>query len=172
MADVLAVVGVAYPVVKDLFKLVEKLKRLHDHIRNAKYDLSRVIKRTISVAQTYDFFRDTMKVAKKIQELAPMFNRHQQLIRSVNKESKRTIERLNHITGKFRSLIDDEPVSTVERLIAQYEWSRESKKTVPFLFQEMKVLERSMRTIGTLVHIQLLSQTHRSNGSGVVLAQV
>jgi negative regulator of sigma E activity len=113
-----------------------------------------------------------MKVAKKIQELAPMFNRHQHLIRSINKESKRTIERLNHITGKFRSLIDDEPVSTVERLIAQYEWSRESKKTVPFLFQEMKVLERSMRTIGTLVHIQLLSQTHRSNGSGVVLAQV
>lgn len=172
MVDVLAVAGLAYPIAKDLFKLVKKLKRLYEQIRNAKYDLFSVIKRTISVAQTYDFFRDTIKVARRIQELAPMFNRHQQIMRSIDEESKRTIGRLKHITGKFRSLIDNEPVSTVERWIAQFEWSRESKKTVPSLFQDMEVLERSMRTIGTLVHIQLLSQTHRRNGSDVALAQL
>jgi hypothetical protein len=101
-----------------------------------------------------------------------MFNRHQQLMGSIDEESKRTIGRLKHITGKFCSLIDNEPVSTVEGWIAQYEWSRESKKTVPSLFQDMEVLERSMRTIGTLVQIQLLSQTHRMNGSDVVLEQL
>lgn len=137
-----------------------------------KKDLSSVIKRTISVARTYDFFTDTMKVARGIQELAPMFNRHQKLMGSIDEESIRTIGRLKHITGKFRSLIDCEPVSTVERWIAQFEWSRESKKTVPSLFQDMEVLERSMRTIGTLMHIQLLSQTYQRDGSDVVVAQL
>jgi hypothetical protein len=74
-----------------------------------------MIKRTISVAQTYDFFGDTIKVTRKIQELAPIFNRHQKLIGSINKESKRTIRRLKHITSKFRSLIDSESISTIER---------------------------------------------------------
>lgn len=137
-----------------------------------KKDLSSVIKGTISVARTYDFFTDTMKVARGIQELAPMFNRHQKLMGSIDEESIRTIGRLKHITGKFRSLIDCEPVSTVERWIAQFEWSRESKKTVPSLFQDMEVLERSMRTIGTLMHIQLLSQTYQRDGSDVVVAQL
>jgi hypothetical protein len=113
-----------------------------------------------------------MKVARKIQELAPMFNRHQQLMGSIDEESLRTIGRLKHITSKFRSLIDDEPISTVERWIAQFEWSRASKETVPSLFQDMEVLERSMRTIGTLVHIQLLSQTHQRDGSDVIVAQL
>ncbi|KAJ5684743.1 uncharacterized protein N7477_001088 [Penicillium maclennaniae] len=171
MVDVLSVVGLAYPVAKDLFKLAKRLRRLHKQIRNAKTDLSSVIKRTISVARTYDFFRDTMKVAKEIQELAPVFNRHQHLMESIDEESIRTIGRLKHITGNFRSLIDGEPVSTVERWIAQFEWSRESKKTVPSLFQDMEVLERSMRTIGTLMHIQLLSRNRQRDGSGVVVAQ-
>jgi hypothetical protein len=172
MAEVLAVASFAYPIAKDLVKLARKLDRLLEQIRNAEKDLSSVIKRTISVAQTYDFFGDSINIARNIPELEPMFNRHQQLMGSIDEESKRTIRRLKHITGKFHSLIDNEPISTVERWIAQYEWSRESKKTVPSLFQDMEVLERSMRTIGTLVHIQLLSQTHRRNGSDVVLAQL
>lgn len=36
MADVLAVVGLAYPIAKDLFKLAKKLRRLYKQIRNAK----------------------------------------------------------------------------------------------------------------------------------------
>ncbi|KAF7136917.1 hypothetical protein CNMCM5793_006579 [Aspergillus hiratsukae] len=171
MAEVLAVVGLAYPIAKDLFKLANKLRTLYKQIRNAKNDLPSVIKRTRSLARTYDFFRDTMKVARKIQELAPMFKRHRQLMGSIEEESIRTIGRLKHITDKFRSLIDSEPISTVERWIAQFEWSRVSKKTVPSLFQDMKVLERSMRTIGTLVHIQLLSKTRQRDGSAVVVAQ-
>ena len=131
-----------------------------------------MIDRTITVARTYDLFRDTMKVARGIQELAPMFNRHQQLIGSIDEESIRTIGRLKHITGKFRTLIDGEPVRKVERWIAQYEWSREGKKTVPSLFQDMEVLERSMRTIGILMHIHLLSQTHQRDRSDVVVAQL
>ncbi|GFF64719.1 hypothetical protein CNMCM6936_005058 [Aspergillus lentulus] len=172
MADVLAVAGLAYPIAKDLLKLAKKLARLHRQVRNAKIDLTSVIKRTTSVARTYDFFRDTMKVARKIQELASMFNRHQQLMESIDEESIRTIRRLKHITSKFRSLIDGEPISTVDRWIAQFEWSRVSRKTVPSLFQDMEVLERSMRTIGTLVHIQLLSQIQQRDGSDVVVAQL
>jgi hypothetical protein len=79
---------------------------------------------------------------------------------------------LKHITRKFRTLIDGEPVGTIERLIAQFEWSREGKKTIPSLFQDMEVLERSMRTIGTLMQIQLLSQAYQGNGSDVVVAQL
>ena len=171
MADVLALAGLVYPIAKDLFKLAKKLTRLYKQIRNAKDDLSSVIKRIISVAQTYDFFGDTMKVARKIQELAPMFKRHQNLMRSIDEESKRTIGRLEHITNKFRFLINGESVGTVERWIALFEWSRE-RKTVPYIFQDMEVLERSMRTIGTLVHVQLLSQTHQRDGSDAVLAQL
>jgi hypothetical protein len=172
MADILAVAGLAYPIAKDLVKFAKKLRRLYKQIRNAKNDLFRVINRTISVARTYDFFRDTMKVARGIQELAPMFKRHQQLIGSIDEESIRTIGRLKHITRKFRTLIDGEPVGTIERLIAQFEWSREGKKTIPSLFQDMEVLERSMRTIGTLMQIQLLSQAYQGNGSDVVVAQL
>jgi hypothetical protein len=131
-----------------------------------------VRKRTTSVAQTYEFFGGTMKAAREVKELVPMFNRHQPLIESIDEESKRTIRRLRNITGKFNSLIDGEYVSTVERWIARFEWSRESKKTIPSLFQDMEVLERSMRTIGTLVHIHLLSKTHQRDGSHVVLAQL
>jgi hypothetical protein len=165
MADVVSPIG------KDLIRYARKLKRLLQQIRNAKNDLYNVIKRTRSVAQTYDFFKDTIKVAGRIQELAPMFNRHKQLIESVDEESNRTIERLKDLTGRFRSLIDGKPVNTIQRWIAQFEWSRESK-TVPSLFQDMEVLERSMRTIGTLMHIQFLSQIYRRDGSDAVLAQL
>lgn len=172
MADFLAVAGLVYPIAKDLVKFAKKLRKLYKQIRNAKNDLFRVINRTISVARTYDFFRDTMKVARGIQELEPMFKRHQELIGSIDEESTRTIRRLKQITGKFRTLIDGEPVSTVERWIAQFEWSQESKKTVPSLFQDMEVLEGSMTTIGTLMQIQLISQTHQRDGSDVVGAQM
>ncbi|CEJ59115.1 hypothetical protein PMG11_07751 [Penicillium brasilianum] len=172
MADFLAVAGLVYPIAKDLVKFAKKLKRLYKQIRNAKNDLFKVINRTITVARKYEFFRDTMKVARGIQELAPTFKRHQELIGSIDEESTRTIRRLKQITGKFRTLIDGEPVSTVERWIAQFEWSQESKKTVPSLFQDMEVLEGSMTTIGTLMHIQLISQTHQRNGSDVVGAQI
>jgi hypothetical protein len=47
MAEVLAVASFAYPIVKDLSKLVIKLNRLLEQIRNAEKDLSSVIKRTI-----------------------------------------------------------------------------------------------------------------------------
>jgi hypothetical protein len=50
--------------------------------------------------------------------------------------------------------------------------TRESQKTVPSLFQDIEVLERSMRTIGTLVHIYLLSITHQRDRSYTVLAQM
>lgn len=56
-----------------------------------------------------------MEVARKVQELAPMFNRHKQPIGSIDEESERAIGRLKHITGKFRSLIDYEPVGTADR---------------------------------------------------------
>ncbi|EAU33653.1 predicted protein [Aspergillus terreus NIH2624] len=112
-----------------------------------------------------------MAVARGIQGLAPLFKRHQQLIKSIDNESKRTIESLRHITRRLRSLRRGKPISTVERLIAQFEWTRESKKTVPSLFQNMEVLERSMRTTATLVNIQLLSQTYQQDPSDAVLAQ-
>lgn len=172
MADALSVAGFVYPIAKDIARLAKKLRRLYKQIRNAKNDLSCVIKRAKSVARTYDFFRDTMEVARKVRELAPMFNRHQQLIEEIDEESRRTIRRLKQITGNFRSLIDGNYVSTVERWMAQFQWSRESKKSIPSIFQDMEVLERSMRTIGTLVHIQLLVQTHQRDGSDVVLEQL
>lgn len=172
MAEALGVVGLAYPIVKDLLKVAKKLRRLHKQIRNAKNELSSVIERTITVARTYDLFRETMAVARGIQGLAPLFKRHQQLIKSIDNESKRTIGSLRHITRRFRSLRRGKPISTVERLIAQFEWTRESKKTVPSLFQNMEVLERSMRTTATLVNIQLLSQTYQQDPSDAVMAQL
>ncbi|KAJ5153203.1 uncharacterized protein N7482_009681 [Penicillium canariense] len=167
---ILGVVGVIYPIAQDLFRLAKNMKRAYEEVGHAKQDLYKVIKRTKSVARTYDLFKDTMTKVKKIEELAPMFKRHRKLIREVETESKRIIGRLKHITNIFRFMINVEPVSSVEKWVAQFEWFRESKKIVPCLFQDMKVLEKSMRTIGILVNTQILSRVYLRDRSHTILA--
>lgn len=164
--------GVVYPIAHDLLKLAKDMQRAYRGIRHAKQDLYKVIKRTKTVARTYEFFSGTMKGAKKIEELAPMFKRHRKLIKRVKTESKRIIGRLQCITNIFGSLITGKPVDSVEKWIAQFEWFRESKKVVPPLFLDMKVLEKSMRTIGILVNTQILQQAYLRDGSNLILAQL
>lgn len=172
MADPLSIVGVVYPIARDLLTLAQYMNMAYKGVRYAKQDLYKVIKRTKLVARTYEFFSDTMKDAEKIEALAPMFKRHRKLIRRVKTESKRIIGRLKRITNIFWFLINGEPVNLTEKWIAQFEWFRESKKVVPPLFQDMKILEKSMRTIGILVNTQMLYQAYQKDRSSPILAQL
>jgi hypothetical protein len=172
MTDPLSIVGVVYPVARDLFKLARHMKRAYKGIRHAKHDLNKVIRRTKTVARTYEFFRDTLKQAEGIEELAPMFKRHKRLIGGVEMESEQIITKLKDITKIFWFLMKGDPVNVTDKWIAQYEWFRKSKKVVPPLFQEMKVLEKSMRTIGILVNTQMLYKAYLKDRSNPILGQL
>jgi hypothetical protein len=172
MADPLSIVGVVYPIARDLLILAGKMKIAYKGIRYAKKDLGKVIERTKTVAKTYEFFSDTMKYAKKIPELAPMFKRHRKLIGKVKTESKRIISKLKRIKDIFGPLINGENVNWADKYIAHYEWFLENKKAVPHLFQRMKVLEKSMRTIGILVDIHMLYQVYQKDKSNPILVQL
>jgi hypothetical protein len=172
MADPLSIAGAVYPIVRDLIGLAKELKIAYKGIRYAKQDLDKVIKRTKIVAQTYALFSDTMKKEKKIQELTPMFKRHRKLIRNVETESERIIRRLDRIKDIFTPLINGEHVNRVDKSIAHYEWFIKKKKAIPYLFQRMKFLEKSMRTIGTLVNTQMLYQAYQKDNSNIILIQL
>lgn len=128
--------------------------------------------RTNIVARTYDFFSETMKNLKRIKELASIYARHGELIETVKRESRKIIKRLEYVTEIFWLQINENPVTTVDKWIAQFEWYRQSKKAVPSLFQDMKVLERSMKTIATLVNTQILLQAYERDGSELILSQM
>lgn len=172
MVDPLSVIGVVYPIARDLVELVKKLKKVYKGVRYAKQDLIKVMRRTNIVAGTYDFFRETMKNVQRIRELASIFDRHGELIETVKSESRKIIKRLEHITEIFWLQINKKPVNTVDKWIAQFEWYKQSKKAVPSLFQDMKVLEKSMKTIATLVNTQILLQAYERDGSELILSQM
>lgn len=172
MADPFSIAGVAYPIAKELLSLAVDMKKVYDEVHHAKPNFYKVISRTKTVARTYDFFMDTMSGARKIDELTPMFKRHRKLMRRVKTESERVIKRLKHIIRIFRFLIDGRPITAVDKWIAWFRWYRHSKKFIPPLFQEMKVLERSMRTIGILVTVQMLQNAHLKDRSSSVLPQL
>ncbi|KAJ6003843.1 hypothetical protein N7540_013125 [Penicillium herquei] len=150
MVDPLSIAGIAYPIAKDLLRLARSMKRAYQGIRYANQDLFKAIKRTETVAQTFNFFSESLDKAETIEELGLMFEQHRKLIESVNGEAKRTIKELEYITTICRSMMDCPHVSAIQRWIAHFEWYRASKSIVPPLFQDMKILERSMRTIGIL----------------------
>ncbi|EED19665.1 hypothetical protein TSTA_029400 [Talaromyces stipitatus ATCC 10500] len=72
MADPLSILGVVYPIAHDLFTLASYMNKAYKGIRYAKQDLQKVIKRTEAVAETYEFFSDTMKDAKGIEGSSPI----------------------------------------------------------------------------------------------------
>ncbi|KAF3396825.1 hypothetical protein DPV78_008294 [Talaromyces pinophilus] len=172
MVDPLSLIGVVYPIARDLVELVEKLKKVYEGVRYAKQDLIKVMIRTNIVAGTYDFFRKTMKNVKRIKELASIFDRYGKLIETVKSESRKILERLKRITKIFWFQITEKPANTVDKWIAQFEWYKQCKKAVPSLFQDMKVLEKSMKTIATLVNTQILLQAYERDGSELILSQI
>ena len=172
MIDPLSVTGVVYPIACNLVALVKKLKRVYKGVRYAKKDLIKVMRRTNIVARTYDFFNETMENVRRIQELASIYARHGELIGTVESESEKIIKRLEHITEIFWLQINKKPVNTVDKWIVQFEWYRQSKEAVPSLFQDMKVLERSMKTIASLVNTQILLQAYERDGSNLILSQM
>jgi hypothetical protein len=172
MVDPLSIVGVAYPIASNFVELIQKMKKVYKGIRFAKQDLMKVIERTEMVAETHAFFSQTINNVKSITELAPMFKQHGKLIERVERESNRIIGGLERITGPFWFLITGEPVTRTDKCIAQYEWFRDGQKSVSPLFQDMKVLEKSMRTIGILVNIQMSLQAYRRDRSNLMLAQM
>ncbi|KAL2869081.1 uncharacterized protein BJX67DRAFT_379560 [Aspergillus lucknowensis] len=144
MIDPISAASLAYPAAQDLVRLAQKMRLAYKEIRHAKQNLEETIERTERVAQTYELFRDTMKRAKRMKELAPMFEKYQVLLRRVRKEPRRIKNRLINITDIFRPLLGDTTIHPVQKFIAQYEWYRLSKKDIAPLFQEMGVLEVSM----------------------------
>ncbi|KAB8219290.1 hypothetical protein BDV33DRAFT_204607 [Aspergillus novoparasiticus] len=107
----------------------------------------------MTVAETYTFFRDTIKEARKIHELHPMFRKYKRLINRVDGESSATVQKLENVSSIFSPLGQRDPVHPAEKWMAQIRWYRKGNKTIIPLFQDMEVLEQSMRTIGTLVQI-------------------
>lgn len=172
MADPLSIAGVAYPIAKDFLRLCRRMKRAYQDIRYAKQDLFKAIKRTNTVAQTFEFFSESLDNARGIEELDSMFERHGKLIESVNGEAKRTIKRLDYITTICRLMMNSSHISPVQRCIAYFEWYRASKNVVPSLFYDMKILERSMRTIGILVNTQILHQVFLKTKDNTILTRL
>lgn len=158
-----------------LFQLAKKLKKLHDRIGNAEDDISKASARTKLVARTYRFYRDTIANARKAKELGTMFERHKDLIEGVHDESTQTIDRLECLIDPFIPLIEDETasISTFQRWMTRFEWTRQSKKIIPSLFQDMKILERSIAIIATLVNVQMLATyTNQGKEPDKALAQL
>lgn len=169
MADPLSIAGIAYPIAKDFLRLARSMKRAYQGIRYANQDLFKAIKRTETVAQTFNFFSESLEKAEGIEELGSMFKQHRKLIESVNGEAKRTIKELEYITTICRSMMNCPHVSPVQRWIAHFEWYRASKSIVPPLFQDMKILEKSMRTIGILVNMQILQTLLEKKDNSVLI---
>ncbi|KAL2816291.1 hypothetical protein BJX63DRAFT_143272 [Aspergillus granulosus] len=172
MADPISIGVGMYPIACHLLKLARGMQSVHDGMRYAKHDLRKVIQRTNTAAQTYDFFTDTMKKAKKTKELKPMFKNHGKLIDKVERESARIIRKLERITEAFELLRGTKPIGWFEKWIAQLKWYITSKDAVPQLFQDMKDFERTMRTIGILVIVQMLQQAYLKDTSNPILAQL
>ncbi|KAE8346394.1 hypothetical protein BDV24DRAFT_158631 [Aspergillus arachidicola] len=172
MVDPLSVIAFAYPVAKELSSLAKNIKKACTEIYHAKKHLERVIERTMTVAETYTFFRDTIKEARKIHELHPMFRKYKRLINRVDGESSATVQKLRNVRSIFSPLGREDPVHPAEKWMAQIRWYRKGNKTIIPLFQDMEVLEQSMRTIGTLVQIHILKQIYLKDRSNAILAQV
>lgn len=170
MADPLSLVALGYTVVKDLRKLARGMKKACKEIHYAKDNLEKVIERTKTIAETYRFFLDTMQEARKIRELQRMFDKYDSLINRVDGESSATVQKLQNVRSIFAPLGQKGPIHPTDKWMAQIRWYRKSNKTILPLFQDMKVLEQSMRTIGTLVQIHILKQMHFNDRSNAILA--
>ncbi|KAL4735034.1 hypothetical protein BDV11DRAFT_208838 [Aspergillus similis] len=156
MIDPLSAAGIAYPIAKDLYNCVKRLRRAYHEVQHAKESLKKVIDRAEIVAETYVFFSDTMADAKKIKELAQTFERRRNLIRNVKSESSQITKKLREITKIFSPILLDGPSDPVQRWITQFQWYRKEKSVVVPLLIEMQILQDSMGLIATLVNIQML----------------
>lgn len=172
MVDPLSVAGFIYPIARDLIALVQRLKEVYEGVRYARHDFNKVMRRTKIVAGTYNFFSEAMKNLKRIKELASLLGRHESLVETVESESRKIVKRLKQITEIFWFRINRKPATTVDKWIAQFEWYKESKEAIPSLFEDMQVLEKSMRTIGTLVNTHLLIHVYERDGSELILSQM
>lgn len=92
--------------------------------------------------------------------------------KKVEDESQKIVDRLTNIKGKFWFLLERKPSSLIDQWIAHWLWYKESKKTVPALFQHMEVLENSMTTIGILVNTHILLQYYETGPSQQLSAQM
>lgn len=80
-----------------LFQLARRLRRLYKRMRNASGEILNLRNRTKILAQTYEFFKDTMDNVGRLEELSHVFERHKKLLMGVDDESKRTINRLTQL---------------------------------------------------------------------------
>ncbi|KAL4876695.1 hypothetical protein BJY04DRAFT_222871 [Aspergillus karnatakaensis] len=156
MVDPLSAAGLAYPVVKDLFRLAKRLRQAHREIKYAREDLIRVIERIEIVADAYELFHETMAGAKKNKALRRSLRKKRHLMEKVEAESARLLNTLERFTNAFLPLLRNDPLGPVERWISQYRWYRSSKKDVAPVLSRMRILEGSMGVIATLVIIQML----------------
>jgi hypothetical protein len=171
MVDPLPVAG-AYPIARDLLTLAKQTRKIYKGVHYAKQNLRKMTDRAEIVAGTYGFFRETMKRAKRIKKLSRMFKRNGDLVKKVEDESKRVVDRLKGINDIFWFLRSNNRVHVTDKWIGQYQWYRRSKKIIPGLFQDMEVLESSMRTIGVLVNTHMLIEDYKTNGSEELRAQM
>ncbi|KAE8364628.1 hypothetical protein BDV27DRAFT_157675 [Aspergillus caelatus] len=111
-----------------------------------------------------------MKQARKIHELQRMFDKYDSLINRVDGESSATVQKLKNVRNIFSPLGRKGPIRPTEKWMAQIRWYRKGNKTILPLFQDMNVLEQSMRTIGILVQIHILTQIHPDALSNEILA--
>ncbi|CEL07676.1 hypothetical protein ASPCAL10832 [Aspergillus calidoustus] len=172
MAEALGVAGIAYPIAKDLVTLAQKMKRAYKKMRHAKADVKEIMKRTETVALTYNFYQDTMDEAKQIPELEPMFKKHRKLMRRITTESKRLIDTLEDFVQFFWFDLHDSPVELIERWISRLDWYRQSRRVIPPLFHQLGVFEGSMRTVAALIGVQMARQTYLKAPSNLSLAQL
>ncbi|CEL11755.1 hypothetical protein ASPCAL14852 [Aspergillus calidoustus] len=158
MAEALGVAGIAYPIAKDLVTLAQKMERAYKKMRHAKADVKEIMKRTETVALTYNFYQDTMDEAKQIPELEPMFKKHRKLMRKITTETTRLIDTLEDFVQFFWFDLHDSPVELIERWIARLDWYRQSSRVIPPLFYQLGVFEGSMRTVAALIGVQMARQ--------------
>ncbi|KAE8418404.1 hypothetical protein BDV36DRAFT_295244 [Aspergillus pseudocaelatus] len=111
-----------------------------------------------------------MKEARKIHELQRMFDKYDSLINRVDGESNATVQKLKNVRNIFSPLGRKGPIRPTEKWMAQIRWYRKGNKTILPLFQDMNVLEQSMRTIGILVQIHILTRIHPDAPSNAILA--
>ena len=164
MIDPLSVAGLAYPIAKDLVGLALKLRQASHKIRHARASLEEMSDQTETVAETYEFFRETMAGAKKVKGMGRTFEKHGKLIQKVKSKSRRLASRIRAITDLFSPLLETNHIDRVQRWVAQFRWYRKEKKVIAPLLMEMKILEGSMDLIATLVVIKMLQHSdHRTN---------
>jgi hypothetical protein len=165
MADPLSVPGVVNPIADDFLSLVRQMRKIYKKVRYARQNLKKMTDRTEIVAGTFKFFGDAMTRAMRVKKLTQTFKRHRDLVKKVENESQQIVDRLTDIKNIFRFLISGKPVNMTDECIAHYQWYRRSKKIIPRLFQDMEVLESSMRTIGILANTHILLHDYKVNGS-------